>query len=441
MSNTLDFKKYNSRIGFEYEFYTTMNPKAVKRSLAKVTSRKVFINDDISSKEYVTELNKGSLVITIDRSGGIDMYEVVTPPLPYLEGKEFVLNMAKWLDDFGKTTKHSGVHLNLNIDRKLKYNLDIFKFILSFDENFIYELYPNRKGNIYCQSIKQFYPINIHMDFKPEYKFNYEFPKTKYFGVNFSKLEKNYLEYRYIGGENYHKHPDKILAVMDYCILHLYSVIDEPHLKVTDKIEFQRILEPIKNIRHKLDSYEVFTQYFPKVNLSVDMNTNENIIKTHWLRLKEAIFSAFIKNKFVGSIDINWNTDLGMIEFANNDKLRGIHFNNIGFYNCTITGVVENCTLVSCDLNRLSAYNSKLRNCEITDGKVFNSIASDCDFNNVYVSNPTDHTYISGRFNEGVITASNFIKGELDINEKNRENGLIKIIDFKEISPLQKIYF
>lgn len=440
--NTLDFKKFNAKIGLEYEFYTTMKPKSLKSSLNKLMNRKVVIHEDPTNKEYSQHLNNGHIVITIDKSGGIDMYEVVTPPMVYLEAKDFIQKMHKWIDDFGKTTKHSSVHINLNLpDRTLKNNLDVFKFILSFDENFVYKNFPNRKGNIYCQSIKQFYPINIHMDFKPNFKFNYNFPNTKYFGVNFSKLQKNYLEYRYIGGENYHRKDDRIINLMDYFILHLYDTIDNPSLKESDKVQFHQILNPIKDIRYKTEDYDIFKRSFPKISLSVDMKSDENIIKSFWGRIKETIFDILIKNKFIGEININYNTDIGIMELANNDNLRGVHFENVGFYNCTVTGVINRCIAVNCELDRLSAVNSKLKNCEINDGKVFNSIADSCEFNNVYVSNPEKmETYISGTFNEGIIASANAIRGELHINEKNKEEGLIKIIELIDVDEKYKLY-
>ena len=442
MSNTLDFKKYNSSIGFEYEFYTTMKPRGLMSSLKKkFTNKKIEYVDNPKTVDYSGFLREGKFVLTIDKSGGIDMYELITPPLPYIEAKQFVFGMKEWIEDFGKTTKHAGVHININLkNRKLKNKLDVFKFILSFDEDMIWNLFPKRKGNIYCQTIKQFYPKNINIDFIPEYKFNYDFPMSKYFGVNFEKLAKNYLEYRYIGGENYHRKAEEIIYLMDYFILHLYSIIDKPLLTLSDRRVFGKIIEPIKRTRIKIQSYENFKIGFPKIILTVDLKRKENIIKTYWNSINKILFDILIKNKIVGDVNINYNTELGIIEIANNDSLKGIHFNNMGFYNCTIQGVITNCIAMNSVLEKTSAYGSRLNFCDINDGKIFNTVAAECEFNNVYVSNPnTLETYISGQFNEGIIAITNVIKGRLEFNEKNKEDGLIKIIELYEVDKVGKI--
>jgi hypothetical protein len=156
---------------------------------------------------------------------------------------------------------------------------------LSFNESLVYKYFPKRKNNIYCQSIKQIYPKNIHMQFIPELKHNYNLPNDKYYGVNFLKLQKNYLEYRYLGGENYHRKVDEIILLMDYFILHLKSCLINPKLTYTDKEEFNKIMIPVKRIRNNIINIDDFLEKYKRINLTIDMSNDKLKLKTHWHKI------------------------------------------------------------------------------------------------------------------------------------------------------------
>ena len=428
------FPKYDAFVGFEFEFYSDMKPISVRSSLRKLFGIPVRFVDIPDG--YGNVLKAGEVVLTIDKSGGADMYEVVTPPLSYVQSKDICQKMCTWVGDFGSTTKQSGVHVNISLkNRVLKNRLDVMKFILSFDESLVYELFPDRKGNIYCNSIKSIFPKNPHITFIPEYKFNYLVPSTKYFGVNFTKLEKNYLEYRYIGGENYHKKIDKILTLTDYFIQHMSDVLEKPKLRQSDIVEFYKIIEPVKKIKNKLSSYEAFKAGFPKIDLRVNMKSSENHIKAHWSIINDMLFDLLTKNNLRGEMTINYNSNYRMLEIAGaTSPIIGIHLNNLGFYDCEIRGVVNRCIIKNCTLTKTSAYFSKIYHSILDRSKTFDSIVDSCEFNNVYVSNPTTlDTYISGEFNDGVIAQARYVPGTLEINQENKESGLIKIINLEKI--------
>ena len=46
-------------------------------------------------------------------------------------------------------------------------------------------------------------------------------PNSKYYGINFEKRIKNYLEFRYIGGKDWDKKTNKILGLLDLFIVQL----------------------------------------------------------------------------------------------------------------------------------------------------------------------------------------------------------------------------
>lgn len=427
------FRKHNASIGYEFEFYSEKNKREVRKELKEKLGKKIVFVDDPKASDYSRDIKEGSLILTIDKSGGIDMYEVITPPLSYIEAISVFKKISNWIDEFGYTTKHSGIHINISLKDVNIKNIDIFKFILSFKEEYVYEIFPKRKNNIYCNSIKMFYPKNLHMKFLPEYKHNFNYPMTKYFGVNFEKLKSNYLEYRYLGGANYQRKVDEIITLTDYFIEHLCNVVKDNKLTVEDKVEFQRIVNPMNKLKTALQSLETFRLMYPKIHLYVDLSSDDLKIKTFWSLFVSKLFVLLHQNSIIGEVDINYNTDKSLFEVANNDKIRGIHLFNFGFYNCTLTGILTNCIIKESILQDASAYSSFLVNSKLNDSKIYNSDARFCDFNNVYVSNPDTNRSISGEFNEGIIATSNVIKNDFYFNEQNKRDGLIMVVSINEI--------
>ena len=96
-------------------------------------------------------------------------------------------------------------------------NLNALKLLLEVDEDLIYNYFPERKNNIYAKSVKTLIPFK-GFDFSTNaieiLQTNIQYPDTKYYGINFQTIQNGRLEWRYIGGNNYHKKTSEILSVI-----------------------------------------------------------------------------------------------------------------------------------------------------------------------------------------------------------------------------------
>jgi hypothetical protein len=100
-----------------------------------------------------------------DFSGGLKMVELITGPMDYFEAIPVLIRILKWIDENGYTTEKSALQFGL-FDR-LKYpslvdfkELNPLKFVLGFDEEFIWNRFPERRGSLYAKSIKRISPSN-----------------------------------------------------------------------------------------------------------------------------------------------------------------------------------------------------------------------------------------------------------------------------------------
>ena len=102
--------------------------------------------------------------------------------------------------------------------------MDPLKFILDFNEEEVYKMFPNRKNSVYAKSIKWCVP-KIEASYFNGQQINpksFDFPKEKYYGVNFEKLSLGYLEFRYIGGKDYQKKTSNVLYLLDRFLFQLW---------------------------------------------------------------------------------------------------------------------------------------------------------------------------------------------------------------------------
>jgi len=128
-----------------------------------------FIMNELQKlNESKYDYNKYTL--TYDFSGGPKLYELITPPLKYQEGIDIINLFYQWINQYGKLNDKTSLHITLSFSNhrilNLKHNiegLNKLKFILDFDENYIYQNFPTRKHNVFARSIKDIVKTNNHI--------------------------------------------------------------------------------------------------------------------------------------------------------------------------------------------------------------------------------------------------------------------------------------
>jgi len=169
--------------------------------------------------------------------GGI---EIITPPLKLSELIKTIEKVFDWIDDVGYTNNDCGFHVHMSINNGKE--LDPLKLILFADEGLIYKKFSSRIGNSYAKSIKvghvekitPFGPedvIKVAKDSKLLNGLNMD----KYLGINLVDLQKNHVEFRYMGGDEYHKKfKDVREVIINYA--HWMSIAGDPDYKKKEYI-------------------------------------------------------------------------------------------------------------------------------------------------------------------------------------------------------------
>jgi hypothetical protein len=277
-----------SKIGIEFEFFSKFDLKKTKEELSNLFSKKIRIEEKAHSDFSPTY---DTWKMEPDNSGGSGIIKLVTGSLPYAETKIVIAKMLKWIKENGSTDDKCSMYVNISFDgEKLGTatnisKLDIGKFVLNFDEDAVYNAFPNRKDSVYAKSIKFIVPLSGMTQPSTANTLwkNYMFVKKKYYGVNFSKIPKNYIEFRYLGGKDYELKYDTIIKMINHFIVSLYDVIVNPTYTAEDKEKLKKVLKQHEEIVKSYKSYNNFKKYFPDIKILVDLKTADQTLEKEFL--------------------------------------------------------------------------------------------------------------------------------------------------------------
>jgi hypothetical protein len=410
----------SSKCGIEFEFFSELNQKDVAKELTKALGKKVIIPvvitgfDEHSKGGYHSEMEPTSTLFKLEKdfSGGKDMFEMITGPLAYEEARIIIIKMLQWIKERGWTDQKCAIHLNCSFNefkarlRTSLMSLNVLKFILGFDEEFIYSRFPNRRDSVYAKSINNYYPLSRFVFFeKPDNidKNDYVVPHEKYFGVNFTKLPKNYLELRYLGGEGYENKTFKILEILDYFVTKLYSTLQSNDTySPAEKENLYKVLGEQKKAVLSFSDPERFLLTYPKLRLTVDMRGDIEILKAYWTVIREKLFSL-VMDSGLREGHFNLDTDMSMFQLRGGIMKKANHVEGMELFDCEISGTITHCDIYRCKIKSSRIELCKLMEMnEVTGSKITKTtIMPGNEINNCYIDNGNET--IEGKIKGGVI--------------------------------------
>lgn len=336
-------------VGVEFEFYSNLELEATQKALSELLGRKIQLEDkahsDFQPDDKVFKMEP-------DMSGGKGLIELVTGAMPYRNTRIVIIKMLNWIKENGYTTDRASIHLNVSFDKKyledpyMISKMNVLKFILEFDEARIYKFFPDRENSTYAKSVKWIMPKREAYWFDEDHiePNNFKFADTKYYGINFSKKEKNYLEFRYLGGENYHEKKEAVLHLLDRFILQVWNSCNSPKFTPENRIELRRILNKNLPLVEMLKDHRKLNEYWPKINVLVDLQDNYQTIKVQWDRIKERVLELLVDGSLEEGI-INYDSDYSVIQIKDGVFKTAYNLENYEFINCKIRGNITNASI------------------------------------------------------------------------------------------------
>lgn len=427
-------------IGFEFEFYSPLSRKELANKLGKILNKKIIPSNIYHSNIKVTD---SIFKLEPDYSGGKKMNELITGKLKYFEAINILIKVYKFINEYGFTNEKCGVHINISLnefslDLKCKTeNLNIFKFILNFDEDEILKMFPNKDSiqKIYKNSVYYIFPRNkmlSNYDMSTIENMNhldFIFPKSKYFGINFNKLSSTdggYLEVRYIGGKDYQKKLDETIKVINYTILKLYEVLSNNYsYSQIEKNEISIILKKQKDLLYSIKTPDIQKFNYKDLKIYVDLIQEPHILNLHYDQIRNKLIELMLYGNVKNGI-LNYDTNTNKLQVKDVTIKNGFMLNDFEFFDCQLEGDFENCKFHNCKINSSRIINSDI----LTNNEIKKSYIKDCFFNS-YDNNIKD-CFLSNEKNLEIrakIERSIVRGGNIGLNTKIDDETELSIIE------------
>jgi len=292
----------SSVIGFEFEFYTNLLKGQAADSLSKLIKKKVVVSEKYHS---LIPVDADNFKLEPDYSGGSKMMELITGPLPYNEAMPILIKILNWINENGWTSDRCAFQFSVSYAKNRRdikdkiENLDKLKFTLGLDEGF-----GSREKNVYAKSIKKVIPRNRFSILENIQSIDpkmYRVPEDKYYGVNFTKMPKGYIEFRYLGNRDYQKKTKEIREVIDYIILYLYDLLSH---RITgyskdDLATLQGMMNKYSKVVRSFSNPDFFFRNYPDFHVFVDLKGWDENIKTYFPMIRDKIFDLIIEGNIL----------------------------------------------------------------------------------------------------------------------------------------------
>lgn len=357
----------NVLIGLEFEFI--LNPDIImdKKNDEVKPFEKLKIWKDFPFKDYEfgsyhnTRANVSYWRIEEDSSLSKGGVEVISPAIPMKDAISALKSVLDFIKNYGYTDRSCGLHVNMSYANKSFKDIDKLKLILFMDEGWVFDHFNERKNNPYAKSVikraiedltigssnkateQKMVANKMFDDYKTTMR---NTPAEKYLGINFSHIFKNdgsnRIEFRYLGGPDYDKKYQKIVAAMGRYSAYLSIAFDENSRKKEYIQKLIRIQNKIIEMQDLLDenpiakesaipeafiqqyAVDIFTIDSMKSNVNFLSFDDENKVKINFLmKKKQNEISSFIllrKNvQTMSTIDQYMNVEFGYSETTKNN--------------------------------------------------------------------------------------------------------------------------
>lgn len=380
-----------SQIGIEFEFYSNLELEETQKALSKLLNRKIRLEDKAHSD---FQPSKEVFKMEPDMSGGKGLIELVTGAMPYRDARLVIIKMLGWIRENGYTTDRASIHLNMSFnpdyleDKMMISKMNVLKFILEFDEKRVYKYFPKRENSTYAKSIKWVMPKHEAFYYNENLisSDNFTFANTKYYGINFEKAQKNYLEFRYIGGKDYEKRQEDILHLAEMFIMSVWKSCFNPVFTPENKIEMKRILQKNAPLMEMLKDHTAVNKHWPKIHILVDLQDHPSVIGVQWNRFKTKVLDLLANGGLEEGV-INYDSDYGSVQVKDGKFKVAYLLEGFEFVNCELAGNIENCGIYACKVTGAQILRSNLyQGTEVMDSKVESSfVHGSCTLKNCYV--------------------------------------------------------
>jgi hypothetical protein len=415
-----------SLIGIDLDFYCKFSIKKVAEKFALILGSPVeVVNEDNFTP------TKDKFFIIESFGYGKERYRFYSNSLPYSDSRQVLIKVFATIKEFGYTDNTCICRIDFSYNETLVpisiEKLAILRFILEFNEDMMWRFFPENRDSIYVKSIKNITPQNkfYRSENVNVSNFNYVLPTMEFFGVLFDRVKDGILQFRYIGGKDYEYKITEALDVIAIYNSYVSKCLFDPSYSDKNKESLKKVISNASNIIKAYESYQGFLDTYPDIVLTVDLEKNDQIIESKFVKFRDDIFNL-LSSSDIKKGEINYDSSMSRIQLQGGEG-HIYEITNWEFINCKL--IIENgfdCNFFECHIN-----DSSLNRCNLYRySKVKNSRLKDTYINRTCI---IEDTYIHGKLStiEGKIEGGMINGGRMGIHSHVSKET--EMIDYSKI--------
>ena len=359
-----------SDVGLCFEFFTTKESNFIVEDLARLTGKNIILTNENNYNPSYT-----SAILLKEYEAAKSRYQLHLAAQNYHSILPIIEEVTTWISENCQTTYDTRLRISLSFNHRHLETLQSIsqmnpaRLILKFDENFVYSRFPNQRNSPYAISIKSLTPTTSYInesELENHIKEVLNTPYAEFYGIDFKEYTRGILKCNYVGGDDYASKPKEIKDILEYFIIKAYQSINEEELNEFERYELKRLTENFDRIQMSFWDPDIFLKEFQNLKVYIDLQTSQQILKTYWNQIRTPLFEMII-NGGLREGQFNYDTEIGRFQLRKGQVGRTM-ISNMDFVSCNVTGVMENCAYVSCNINKARIYNSKfIRNNKISE--------------------------------------------------------------------------
>jgi len=360
----------NAEIGFVFEFYSSKKTNFIVENLSKLTAKNVVTTNDV---HYEPTFSK--TILLKEYNARKPRYSFKIARQKFSSAIPVLKEVLQWISETSDTTFDTLMRVNMAFDTKHLQTLreiptmSTDKLILKLDEEYIYERFPDQRDSPYAMSIKTLMPVTETVYLQDLVKnVNYVIgtPKGSYYGVDFEKYPDGILEFNYIGGVDYPEKQKEILELIEYYVIKTYQSLNETDYTKSELSELKFMTNQFYKVQEAYYEPEKFWELFPEVKVGINMRRDSQMLKTFWPKIRNTLFEMVVNNHLRKG-EFNYDLDIGVYQLRGAD-IKCSSIKGFDLVKCNISGIVEHCNLIVCEVNNARLINSRVvKGTDITD--------------------------------------------------------------------------
>jgi len=166
------------------------------------------------------------------------------------------------------------------------------------------------------------------------------------------------LEFNYIGGIDYADKQKEILELLEYYVIKTYQSLNENEYTKSELSELKFMTNQFYKVHEAYYEPEKFKELFPEIDVAVNMRRDSQMLKSYWPKIRNTLFETVINNNLREG-QFNYDSDIAIYQLRGAD-INCTSIKGFDLVKCNITGIVNECNLIVCEVDKARIINSKI---------------------------------------------------------------------------------